>query len=315
MRFIDKKEIYSLADYRELVEIAKKSLMDLSKEKIDVPQRIHINNDDSSATYLFMPSLSKKLGRVACKYVGVCNDNAKIGLASINGIFMLADSKTGVVESILDAASLTAVRTAAISAASVDVLADDNAKIVSIFGSSTQAESQIRAVCSIRNIEKVYLFYRTKEKAEKLKNRLSNLGVDIELSDDRSCLEISDIIITATNTIKPLFGSNKQERFKDGVHISAIGSFKPNMQEVGECVYRDFVIFVDHKESCIKESGDIILPLSKNLIKEDCINEIGNLLSNNLHSYKHAKTIFKSVGNAAFDLYVADYILKKSTYL
>ncbi len=310
MKFIDGNTIYSLADYKQLVEIAKHSLFDLSNDRVTVPQRIHINTNVLNATYLFMPVFSERLNRVACKYVGVCEQNKKLGIPSINGVLTLADAKTGIVEFMFDAAALTAVRTAAISAASIDILSKKESQTISVFGSSTQAYTQIVAACDIRDIKKVYIYYRTKSKAEELCSNLKDkIKVEIQLTDSLSYLEESDIIIAATNTKTPLFYL-KDVKLKQGVHISAIGSFKKDMQEIDEKIYEKFAVFTDHKESCIKESADITVPLSKGLINKKDITEMGNLSEDTAASYRNKNTIFKSVGNAAFDLYTADHISK-----
>jgi ornithine cyclodeaminase len=311
MDFIDKKEIFEIVDYKELVFEMKSALIDLSKNLVTVPERLHINSKDLDATYLFMPVFSKKLGKVACKYVGVCNDNAKINLSAINGVVMLADAKSGVILSMLDAASLTAVRTAAVSAASIDKFTNLDAKVLSVFGTSAQAETQIYAACSIRDIEKIYIFYRNKEKAEAFVDKIkSNVDAKIELCSDFDRLSESDIIIAATNSKMPVF-KLKDVKLKPDVHISAIGSFKPDMQEIGENIYTTFKVFADHKASCIKESGDIIIPMNKGLINSEAIIEIGSILKNDNSNYRNMQTIFKSVGNAAFDLYAANYVLNK----
>ena len=310
MKFIDGESIYSLADYKQLVEVAKRSLFDLSSNRVTVPQRIHINANTLNATYLFMPVFSERLNRVACKYVGVCEKNKELDKPSINGVLTLANAKTGIVEFMFDAAALTAVRTAAISAASIDILSKKESEIISVFGSSTQAYTQIIAACDIRDIKKVHIYYRTKSKAEELCSNLKDkIKSEIQLVDNLSHLGESDIIIAATNTKTPLFYL-KDVKLKQGVHISAIGSFKKDMQEIDEEIYEKFDVFADHKESCIKESADITVPLSKGLINKNDITEMGSLPENIAASYRSKNTIFKSVGNAAFDLYVADHISK-----
>jgi ornithine cyclodeaminase len=311
MNFVDKKEIFEIVDYKELVFEMKSALIDLSKNLVDVPERLHINSKDLDATYLFMPVFGKKLGRVACKYVGVCNNNAKINLPAINGVVILADAKTGVILSMFDAAGLTAARTAAVSGASIDELSVRDAKVLSIFGTSAQAETQIYAACSIRDIEKIYVFYRNKEKAEAFIEKVkSKANTVIELCSDFDKLSESDIIIAATNSKTPLFRL-KDAKLKPSVHISAIGSFKPDMQEIDENIYSVFEVFADHKRSCIKESGDLIIPISQGLVNMGDIVEIGSVLENDNSRYRNMQTIFKSVGNAAFDLYAANYVLNK----
>ncbi|MEZ4995943.1 MAG: hypothetical protein R2758_00140 [Bacteroidales bacterium] len=95
-----------------------------------------------------------------------------------------------------------------------------------------------------------------------------------------SALYDADIICTATNATAPLF---KREDIKKGVHINAIGSFQPNMQELDPLVIRDARVFLDSREPCLKESGDLIKPILEGIFTEDQIaGEIGDVLLNRI---------------------------------
>ena len=95
-----------------------------------------------------------------------------------------------------------------------------------------------------------------------------------------NALNEADIICTATNASEPLF---KKEDVKKGAHINAIGSFQPHMQELDPWLIKDARVFVDHRESCLKESGDLIKPIQQGIISENHIaGEIGELLLNRI---------------------------------
>ncbi len=308
MRFIDSKWIYNNVDYAILSKIMKEALIDLYKSNVSVPQRLHLHSKEYKAAYLFMPVVSERLNRVLCKYVGVCSNNAARNLSTINGVAALAQADTGIVDFIFDGAGLTAVRTAGISGASIEALAVDDASILSVFGSSTQAKAQIIAACRLRNIKKINIFYRTKENAVNLAKQIKGLiKADINICNNLEELKNSDIIITATNSKKPLFNDID---LKNSVHICAIGSFRQDMQEVGSDIYANFSVFTDNKESCITESKDLAEPIRMGLLNEDSIINIGSILNKETNPIKNRQTIFKSVGNAAFDLYAADYFSK-----
>lgn len=312
MKYLSKSELYKLLNYKELIEQMKGALCELNADSVVVPQRIHLDSDLFKSTYLFMPVLSEKLKKVAFKYVGVCSENFSKGIPAINGFVMLADAETGIPEMFFDGASLTAIRTGAVGGAAVNLLSKKDAKVLAVFGTGPQSETQIYATLSVRDIKKIYVYYRNREKAEKfVKNILRGKDIDIELVADKKLLEEADIITTATNSKIPVFDS-RTLNFKTGVHINAIGSFKPDMQEVDENVYALFDIFADSKSGCIKESGDIINALEKRVVKKNDIQEIGEFIMKNINfdMFQDKKTIFKSVGNAVFDLYTSFYFYK-----
>ncbi|KAA0259256.1 hypothetical protein FHQ18_02045 [Deferribacter autotrophicus] len=309
MRYISADEMNKLVDYKVLIDQMKVALSALSRGKVIVPQRIHLDSGRFKSTYLFMPVLSEELKKVAFKYVGVCSENIQRGIPAINGFVMLADAVTGIPEMFFDGATLTAIRTGAVGGTAIDLLSREDSKVMAVFGTGPQAETQIYAALSVREIEKIYVYYRRKEKGELFVKKIVNeVDVDVELTNDKSMIEKADIIIAATNSKIPLFDSSNL-KFRDGVHINAIGSFKPDMQEIDEYVYEKFDVFVDSKIGCSKESGDIIKAIKKGVIKETEVREIGELIAKGFefNFYKAKNTIFKSVGNAAFDLYSSFY--------
>ncbi|MBA7515677.1 Delta(1)-pyrroline-2-carboxylate reductase [subsurface metagenome] len=75
-------------------------------------------------------------------------------------------------------------------------------------------------------------------------------------------------------------------------------------------------MYVDSIESCIKESGDIIIPLRDGIITEDhTLGEIGSVVLDETEIRKSDKdiTVFKSVGIAVQDVFVANEAYQRIT--
>ena len=88
-------------------------------------------------------------------------------------------------------------------------------------------------------------------------------------------------------------------------HIIGIGSYKPEMQELPDALFRTLnQIFVD-TEHAKKESGDLSIRLANGLIQEDQIYTLGKLINKEIIIDDSQTTLFKSVGMALFDLIVA----------
>jgi ornithine cyclodeaminase len=101
----------------------------------------------------------------------------------------------------------------------------------------------------------------------------------------------------------------------EGVHINAIGSFKPRMQEIDPQVIKSSSLYVDSRKAVLKESGDLIKPINEGVISVDSIGaEIGDLVNKAVPGRRseHELTLFKSVGLAVQDLYVADAVYSMS---
>ena len=68
--------------------------------------------------------------------------------------------------------------------------------------------------------------------------------------------------------------------FLDDTHINAIGSYQPGKREIPSATIARSKIFVDSRETCLKEAGDLIIP--KNEGMDFGVTEIGEVLQNEI---------------------------------
>ncbi|MBN2264741.1 MAG: hypothetical protein JW775_02910, partial [Candidatus Aminicenantes bacterium] len=120
----------------------------------------------------------------------------------------------------------------------------------------------------------------------------------------------ADIVSTATTAPEPVF---RDADLKPGVHINAIGSYKPHIREVPGETVRRAALFVDDRRACLEEAGDILIPLREGAIDANHIRaEIGEVLAGRKagRASDSETTLFKAVGNAVEDLAVAALVLR-----
>ncbi len=135
------------------------------------------------------------------------------------------------------------------------------------------------------------------------------MNIEVIPTYNQSFLSKADIISTATTSKQAVF----DERFlKDDVFIGAIGAYKPEMCEIPSSAFKNSLVVVDSKQSCLEEAGDIINAINAGIISENDLIEIGKLIPSSKERKKGKKTIFKSVGNAVQDLKAAEYFYKKA---
>ena len=200
---------------------------------------------------------------------------------------------------------MTAIRTGAAGGLAAELLSKKSASTVTIFGAGVQGRSQLAAVMCVRRIKKIIIVDPVKQSARQLAEDLTNQtsGVEIELCEDtRNALERTDIVITATTSDRPVFNGNDLQA---GVHVTGVGSFTPDMQEVDEIAVKRARVFVDSREACLAEAGDIIQ--SKATIEA----EIGEVVNGTMDGRKTDDeiTFFKSVGLAAQDAAAAAAVI------
>lgn len=322
MIILNKEEIQKSLPMKEAIEVCKKSLKDYSENKTNIPLRINLPVEKYNGQTLFMPgSISSNEEKVGIKIVSVYPNNVQYNLPSVPSTVLMIDSKTGIVNGLLDGTYLTALRTAALQGAATDLLARKDSKVATLIGTGGQAFEQARALLTVRNLEELRVvgrnFEKTKKFVEKLKNELSEFSTNILAYEHANDAVIdSDIITTVTTSTTPTFDA---KYVKDGTHINGIGSFTPDMIELPtELIKKNNKIYFDTNDGVLSEAGDILLPLDNGLItKNDFKGELGDLVLNPAIGRENNNeiTIFKSVGTAVLDIACGYEIISKAQEL
>ena len=305
----------------EAIEAMKSAFASLSNGMAVVPLRTRLPIPDSEALSLFMPAYvhSADGQALAIKIVSLFPTNPTRGLAYIQAAVLVFDPETGRAMALLEGSSLTAIRTGAASGAAIDLLARKESNAVAIFGAGAQGRTQLEAACTARNIETAFIYDPSIEKAQRFAQELKGKGLvprDIRIAGSaKEAIESVDIICTATTSLRPVF----QDRdVKTGTHISAVGSYRPDMQEVPAETLKRARIFVDSRSAALEEAGDLIQPMQARLFDESHIcGELGEVFSKRISGRQSDDeiTYFKSVGIAVQDAMAAQVALKNAQKL
>jgi alanine dehydrogenase len=318
MLILNMEDVRRALPMDQAIGAMKAAYASLSNGTAVVPLRTRINIPKSDALSLFMPAFvsSQDGDALAIKVVSLFPTNPSRGLAYIQAAVLVFDSETGQAIALLEGGTLTAIRTGAASGAAVDLLAREDSKIVAVFGAGAQGRTQLEAACTARKIETAYIFDSSSDKAkffaEEMKGRIS-IPKDIQIaSSAKEAIEQADIICTATTSQKPVFNDND---VKPGTHISAVGSYTPDMQEVPAETLQRAKIFVDSRSASLAEAGDLIQPMGAGVFDESHIcGELGEVISGKIPGRQTAEeiTYFKSVGIAVQDAMAAQVALKNA---
>lgn len=307
--FIPDEQVKKLLPMNEAIELMKIAFIQITNNTVTIPQRVNLDMPDVNADSLIMPVYSADEKKYGVKIVSLNRDNPSKDLPFIHAIMILFDAGSGKPLALLDAELLTAIRTGAASGLATQLFSNANASFAAVFGAGLQARYQLRAICEVRNIKKVLLFDNDQSKVQLFKDEMEDeLGIIIQVCNDQNVLKDAQIICTATTSFLPVFND---KYIAKGTHINAIGSYQPNKREIPSATIARSKIFVESREVCLKEAGDLIIPKNEG-IEFDVI-EIGETLQTKkpVRSSGAEITFFKSVGNAAQDLICAIHIFKK----
>jgi ornithine cyclodeaminase len=257
---------------------------------------------------------------MGAKIVSVFPNNRRMGLSTIHALVILVDAKTGQPQAVMDGTYLTALRTGAASGLATDLLARKDSRVAAIFGAGTQARTQLEAVCTVRNIERAWVYDVkpgvAQAYAKEMKTRGRPIPADIRVAKtSKQALREADVVCTATTSFRPVFADGN---LKLGVHINGVGSYTPEMQEIpARTVVRSKVV-VDSREASLAEAGDLIISIDGGLISNKNIHgEIGEVASGKIPGRESVEetTFFKSVGLAVQDVAVAEYVRQRAEEL
>ncbi len=298
---------------KQAIDSMERAFSLLSSKESFVPLRFVSKLPSNEMMMLFKPAYVEKEKKISVKFLTQRANGFNPELPVIQGIVLIIDADTGEILSIMDGEYLTALRTGAASGLATRYFARKDANTLALFGSGAQGRTQMEAVACERDIKKVLVFDKNKNNADRfIREMREKFQIEMVYTSDTSIINEADIICTATNSTEPLF---KKEVLKKGVHINAIGSFQPHMQELDPHILRDAKVYVDQIESCISESGDFIKPMAEGIIqKSNILGEIGDFCLNKIAGRESEDeiTVFKSVGIAIQDYTVATDIYHNS---
>lgn len=224
----------------------------------------------------------------------------------------LHDIATGELLSIMDANHMGMIRTGAVTGVAAKYMSKQKSKTVAIFGTGFQAEGQLLALQSVRDINRINVFSRKKENRKAFSNKISEL-IDCEVvshDSPKSTLKDADIVVTSTTSKEPVFDGKFVEK---GMHITAIGNnflFKREIDE--KTIQNSSIVVVEDIEQTKLEAGEFLTLIDKGKMYWDQFVELKNVVSGKVDSRNSDSdiTLFKSVGIAIEDIAIASHIYK-----
>lgn len=307
---LSRQDLKTLVPMADAIELVKTAFRDLSAGRAVVPLRLALDVQPGSATTLLMPAYLPDVPALGFKAISIFQENGKRGLPIGNAMVCTIDPETGVPNAILNGAFLTALRTGAVSGASAELMAREDARRLVIIGAGTQGVTQAAAVCAVRPIERITVVYRHEDSWRRYREAIAADWPELlDRLDGTSDVEVAvreaDIVCAATTSRTPVV---EDAWVRPGTHVSGVGSFTPQMQEVPAPFVVRARVVVDMKEHALEEAGDLIIPIAAGQMRaEDIVGELGELVAGEITARVSDDdvTFFKSVGNAVQDIAVA----------
>jgi ornithine cyclodeaminase/alanine dehydrogenase-like protein (mu-crystallin family) len=290
MLVLSAADVHALLTPGSCRELMREALTALADDRVFLPLRTVVRPPQLNGLIALMTThLSGDRPAFGMKSVCVFPDNPRSGKDAHQGAVTLFDPDTGEPLAVINAAAVTEIRTAAVSALATEVLARPDARVLTVFGSGTQARAHIRALAA--SFEEVRTVTRS-------------------TADPAAACAGADVIVTATTATDPILFADWVE---EGTHVNAVGSSIPAAAELDPHLLAKAVLVADRRESLLTESGDY--RRAAHLIGPGHVRgELGEILTGRVAGRTSPRgiTVFKSLGLAVEDVVVARHLYERA---
>lgn len=311
---VNQSEVQRLLPMNECMAVMADALAGLARGEALVPLRSILWLPERVGALGMMPAYLGNADAVGLKVITVFPGNHGTQYDSHQGAVMLFDTSHGQLKAIMDATSITAIRTAAVSGVATRLLARDDATSLAILGTGVQARTHLDAMVNARAITRVRVWSRNREHAQQFVEKESArhaIAIDYA-STVKEAVADADLICTTTAAREPIL---QGEWIAPGTHINAVGSSIAATRELDTAAVRNARLYVDRRESTLNEAGDFLIPKKEGAIGDDhIVGEIGELLIHIAQGRRNPEeiTLFKSLGLAIEDVASASHIYQKA---
>lgn len=288
MEYLNEERVRSLLSYEELIPAVERALIDFSAGKIQQPARSVLRVPEHEGIFALMPAID---GEMMCvKLVTVYEKNAV--QPTHQAVIQLLSAKTGEPLLAMDGRLITEMRTAAVSAVAVRLLARKDARVLAILGSGVQAHSHLQALRMVRDFEEVRVWSRTAEHAERFATRNgATLAPNAE-----AAVRGADVVVSVASTREPLV---QGAWLGESALVCAVGTVGPDRRELDDDAMRADIV-VESRDAAERESGDVMSS------GQPVAAELGQLLAGTRRLPGRGNwTVFKSLGIGSTDLAAA----------
>ncbi len=314
VRVLADSDVRTLLPMRECVEVMDTVFRTLAAGDAVLPLRSMVWLPDRRGLLGLMPSYLGSPAAIGLKVVTVMPGNHGTEFDSHQGAVLVFETGHGSLRAIVDASSITAIRTAAVSALGTRLLAREDAGDLAILGSGVEAATHLEGMRAVRALRRVRVWSRTPAHAQAFARREgARLGLRVEpVASAREAVAGADLVCTVTASREPVL---RGEWLAPGAHVNAVGACFANARELDTAAVARARLFVDRRESTLNEAGDFLIPREEGAIGNDHIQaEIGEVLTGAKpgRSGREEITLFKSLGLAVEDLAAAHHAWERA---
>jgi ornithine cyclodeaminase/alanine dehydrogenase-like protein (mu-crystallin family) len=310
-------EVEALLPMADCIELMATALGALARGQVVQPARTLLRPPGGAGLMLTMPAYMARPGAApfyGLKAVLVHDGNAAKGLESHQGAVLLFSGETGELMAVMNAAAITAIRTAAVSGLATRLLAREDAGDLALIGAGVQARSHLAAMAAVRPLRRVRVASRNLSHAQKFAaDNAAAAPCPIEaVASVEAAVRGADLIVSATTAREPIV---QRGWIAPGAHLNAVGAYTPTTRELDGETVAVARLFVDSRAAALAEAGDILLPMQAGVFGAEHIRaELGEVAIGRQPGRGSGDeiTLFKSLGLPVEDAAAAEYVYERA---
>ena len=181
-----------LPDVQTQLDIVERTYRAVGAGEVELPPKPGVHPRKNAFIHA-MPAFLHREDVAALKWVAGYPENKALGLPYISGIVILNDAATGLPTAVMDAAEITAARTAAASGVCVRRWARDGWRTATILGAGEQGRFHARLLRALNPDAEITAYDPHAERA-------AEVGTPVD--DPREAVEAADIVVSAAPIVE-----------------------------------------------------------------------------------------------------------------
>ncbi len=290
---LDHDAVLDAVSTLEAIDRVREALLRHHRGEWVMPAKVYLESPPHG-DFRAMPALGD--GLALLKWITSFPGNPEHGLPTVTGVICLSDAITGEPLMLLDARSVTALRTGAVAAVAARALAPSDARTVGIVGCGLHGAWTARCMAAAGYGPGVCFDTR----AESARALAEELGWR---AGEREEALATDVVCCVTPGAAPVIDAGD---LRPGLHLNMLGADGPGKSEATVGAVASCALFCDEWEQA-SHGGELTPAVGAGLVTRAHVSELGAVLSGAAPGRPGpaAVTLFDSTGLAIQDLAIA----------
>ncbi len=281
------------------VEVVRDAFVAYARGAWSMPPKVYVPAYPAG-DFRAMPALGG--GHALLKWVTSFPGNPAVGLPTVTGLVVLSDASNGMPVAVLDAASVTALRTGAAAVLAAETLGRADAGPAAVVGAGVNGRATARTFAA--RGRDVLIWDVDPGRAEE-----TAAAVGGRVAASREEALGADLVATVTPGHEVVFGAGS---LRPGQHVSLMGADGPGKSEIAVEELARVRVFCDDWEQA-SHNGDLVHAVEAGTLGREDVTQLGDVLTGTREGRRSPDdaTVFDSTGLAIQDLAIGIEVVSR----